>query len=141
MRPFMGCLALADVLVVTGESESMLSEAASSGKPFYIYPVPDKPPGLWGHVEDWVSARAFAPRRNRRGTGRPQRGLARLCAKLIGRGIVQPRRDTNLLHKILYDKGLARPFGKPFEIWHPEPLHEARLVAAELRRLLGLITA
>ena len=140
-NPFMGCLALADVLVVTGESESMLSEAASTGKPLYIYPVPDKAPGLWGHVEDWVTVRAFAPKRNRRGTGRPQRGLARLCAKLIGRGIVQPRRDINLLHQILYDQGLARPFGGPLEIWQPEPLHEAHVVAAELRRLLALDTA
>ncbi|MEM7222914.1 MAG: mitochondrial fission ELM1 family protein [Pseudomonadota bacterium] len=140
-NPFMGCLALADLLVVTGESESMLSEAASTGKPIYIYPVPDKPPGLWGHVEDWVTAQAFQPRRNRRGTGRPQRGLARLCAKLVGRGLVQPRRDINLLHQILYDKDLARPFGQPLEIWSPEPLHEADVVAEELRRLLGLSRA
>ncbi|MGD1880641.1 MAG: mitochondrial fission ELM1 family protein, partial [Kiloniellaceae bacterium] len=42
-NPYLGYLALADILVVTGESESMLAEAADAAKPLYIYPIPAKP--------------------------------------------------------------------------------------------------
>ncbi|MGE0682405.1 MAG: mitochondrial fission ELM1 family protein, partial [Candidatus Binatia bacterium] len=42
-NPYLAYLALADVLVVTGESESMLAEAANVGKPVYIYPLPEIP--------------------------------------------------------------------------------------------------
>ncbi|RMD60849.1 MAG: hypothetical protein D6826_11390, partial [Alphaproteobacteria bacterium] len=137
-NPYLGYLALADVLVVTGESESMLSEAAATGKPVYIYPVAERGPGLWGRIEDWVAARAHARRLNRRGTVRPQRGLDHLCARLIARGIVQPRRDVRLLHEKLMALGIARPFGGPLELWSPPPLHEAEAVAGQVRALLGL---
>jgi len=36
-NPYFGLLALADVIVVTGDSISMISEACSTGKPVYIY--------------------------------------------------------------------------------------------------------
>ena len=137
-NPYLGYLALADVLVVTGESESMLSEAAATGKPIYIYPVDERGPGPWGRIEDWVSARAHARRLNRRGTTRPQRGVDHLCARLIARGIVQPRRDVNLLHEKLLELGIARPFGTPLDTWKTTPLHEADAVAARVRALLGL---
>lgn len=39
-NPYVGFLALADAIVVTGESVSMCSEACATGKPVYIY-VPD----------------------------------------------------------------------------------------------------
>ena len=138
-NPYLGYLALADVLVVTGESESMLSEAAAAGRPVHIYPVAERGPGLWGRIEDRVSARAHARRLNRRGTVRPQRGLDHLCARLIARGIVQPRRDVGLLHRTLLELGIARPFGGPLEPWQTEPLHEAEAVAGQVRALLGLV--
>lgn len=138
-NPYLGYLALADVLVVTGESESMLSEAAAAGKPTYIYPVTERGPGVWGRLEDWVSARAHARRLNRRGTVRPQRGIDHLCARLIARGIVQPRRDVNLLHDKLLELGIARPFGGPLGTWEVSPLHEADAVARRIRSLLGLV--
>lgn len=43
-NPYMGYLALADAVVVTGESVSMCSEAAAAGKPAAIF----APPGLIG---------------------------------------------------------------------------------------------
>ena len=137
-NPYLACLALADVIVVTGESESMLAEAAACGKPVYIYPVPEKPPGLWTRIEELVVGLAFARRRNRRGTLRPQRGLQRFCALLVARGIVQPRRNLHLLHEALIERGLAHPFGAPLETGERPALHEAGEVAARVRALLGL---
>ena len=137
-NPYLGYLALADILVVTGESESMLAEAAATGKPVYVYPIPERPIGLWGRLEDWVSARAHARRLNRRGTVRPQRGLDHLCARLIALGIVQPRRSVDRLHDTLFRLGIARPFGTPLETWETPALNETDDVAHSIRGLLGL---
>jgi uncharacterized protein len=40
-NPYFGLLALADVIIVTSDSISMVSEAASTGKPVYIYDLPN----------------------------------------------------------------------------------------------------
>lgn len=40
-NPYLAYLALADALVVTGESMSMLAEAAATGKPLYIFDMAD----------------------------------------------------------------------------------------------------
>ncbi len=137
-NPYLAYLALADILVVSGESESMLAEAAATDKPLHVYPVAERPPGLWTRVEMWVGARAHRRSPNRRGTIRPQQGIEHLCASLIGRGIVQPRRDLKELHKALYRRGSARPFGDPLETGTHGPLREADEVAAKVRALLGL---
>jgi len=42
-NPYQGYLACADRLVVTGESMSMLAEAAATGKPLYIFDLEDCP--------------------------------------------------------------------------------------------------
>jgi uncharacterized protein len=39
-NPYLGLLALADVIIVTGDSISMVSEACSTGKPVYIFELP-----------------------------------------------------------------------------------------------------
>ena len=94
-NPYLAYLSLADVLVVTGESESMLAEAAATDKPLYIYPLPERPAALGVRLKEWLVRRAQQPRRNTRGTVRPQRGLAYVCGRLIERGTLQPRRDVN----------------------------------------------
>ena len=40
-NPYLGLLALADVIIVTSDSVSMISEACSTGKPVYIYELPN----------------------------------------------------------------------------------------------------
>ncbi|MFP6745013.1 MAG: ELM1/GtrOC1 family putative glycosyltransferase [Alphaproteobacteria bacterium] len=137
-NPYLACLALADVIVVTGESESMVAEATACGKPVYIYPVPEKPPGFWNRVEEFVVNIALARRRNRCGTLKPQGGVQRFCARLIGRGLVQPRRNLHLLHQALFEGGLAKPFGSPLETGTRPALHEAHEVAAQVRQRLNL---
>ncbi len=90
-NPYLAYLALADRLVVTGESMSMLAEASASGAPLYIYDLSDCPapshgaaPCLpwWrrGHVLRWKPfshhlAMHLAPRRLRRDVTRIQERL------------------------------------------------------------------
>ena len=90
-NPYLAYLALADRLVVTGESMSMLAEAAASGVPLYIYDLSDCPeaghrlapcPPWWQrtHQLRWkplshALAMRLAPRRLRRDVSRIQARL------------------------------------------------------------------
>jgi hypothetical protein len=145
-NPYLGYLAAADVLVVTGDSESMIAEAAAAGKPMYIYALPTKhrTPIAW--LSERITRRAYSrPRKRKKGTVRPQQGLEYLCARLLERGIINPPRDLDAFYEGLYDLGLARPFGDELDLkWIAEGrsngLHEADRAAAEVRRLLGWTT-
>jgi mitochondrial fission protein ELM1 len=137
-NPYLGYLAAADVLVVTGDSESMLAEAVATGKTVYIYPLPVKPLIWQKRLREWVVARAQKPRMNQRGTARPQQGVAYLCARLIERGIVLPPNDPNTLHQTLVQHGMARFFGEPLDVAAPPPLCELDDVVSRVRALVGL---
>lgn len=81
-NPYRGLLAEADAFVVTGESMSMLAEAAGRGKPLYIFDPGDGPVGWWRlphsyrykplshHLAMWLG-----PVRMRRDVGRIQAAL------------------------------------------------------------------
>ena len=91
-NPYQAYLALADRLVVTGESMSMLAEASATGKPLYIFDLSDCPAGDDRAARDcrpWWRQRhnlrykplshhlamALAPRRMRRDVSRIQERL------------------------------------------------------------------
>jgi mitochondrial fission protein ELM1 len=80
-NPYLAYLALADQLVVTGESMSMLTEAAWTGKPLYIFNPGDRGP-WWRHGHNYRYkplshhfAMRFAPRRMHRDVGQIQQQL------------------------------------------------------------------
>jgi len=135
-NPYAGYLALADILVVTGESESMLSEASATGKPLFIYPLPERRAGARARLAEWMLRRSRKPRLNKRGTIRPQRGLQYLCARLIDRGWVRPRRKLSLLHRALVDAGVAQMFGRELAPGGQPVLREVEHVAARVRAML-----
>jgi len=138
-NPYLAHLAKADVLVVTGESESMLSEAVQTGKPVYIYPLPQKPTSLRAQLSNWAVARANSKPRKAKGTVRPQQGIEYLCARLIQRGVIRPRRDLSLLHELLISRGLAHRWGTPMTVESRPPLHEAEMIAERVRELVGYV--
>jgi mitochondrial fission protein ELM1 len=95
-NPYHAYLALADRLVVTGESMSMLAEAGATGKPLYIFDLSDCPvigDGTRDDCRPWWSYRhnlrykplshhlamALAPRRMRRDVSRIQERLVASC--------------------------------------------------------------
>jgi hypothetical protein len=139
-NPYLAHLAKADVIVVTGESESMLAEAAAIGKPVYIYPLPEKPAGLRTRLSNWVVARANTKPRKAKGTVRPQQGLEYLCARAIQRGFVRPRRDFGLLHETMIARGFAHRWGEPLTTEGQTPLRETEEIAQRVRELLGYAT-
>ncbi|MFT4613927.1 MAG: mitochondrial fission protein ELM1 [Bacteroidia bacterium] len=81
-NPYQGLLALADAFVVTGESMSMLGEAAETGRPMYIFDMGDGSSPWWrlGHSYRYKPmshrlAMRIAPQRMRRDVGRIQDAL------------------------------------------------------------------
>ena len=138
-NPYLAYLAGADVIIVTGESESMLAEAASLGKPVYIIPLPENPPTWKVRLSEKIIQRAQSQPLNKRGTARPQQGLEHLCARLIRAGLVQPRRNLTMLHDSLFQKGIARPFGEPIENGTRPQLKEMETVARKVKATLGIV--
>jgi mitochondrial fission protein ELM1 len=143
-NPYRALLAEADALVVTGDSESMLAEATATGKPVYIYELPERPHGPVNRLRKWVADGASSRPLTRKGTVRPQQGREYLCARLIQRGLVRPPSDLGELHRNLFDRGLALPFPSPLRLVPRQPLNETDVVAARsspwsdsLRRLPG----
>jgi mitochondrial fission protein ELM1 len=137
-NPYLAYLAGADVIVVTGESESMLAEAASLGKPVYIVPLPENSPTWKVRLSEKIIQRAQSQPLNKRGTARPQQGLEHLCARLIRAGLVQPRRNLTMLHDSLIKKGMARTFGEPIENGTRPQLKETETVARKVKATLGI---
>ncbi len=137
-NPYLAYLAGADVIIVTGESESMLAEAASLGKPVYIIPLPENPPTWKIRLSEAIVQRAQSRPLNKRGTVRPQQGLERICAQLIRSGLIQPRRNLSLLHDLLIQQGIARPFGEPIENGKRPALREIERVARKTKEVLGI---
>lgn len=125
-NPYLGYLALADILVVTGESESMLAEAADAGKPLFIYPVPAKPAGLRARLAGAVLAAADG--------GGP---LGHACTLLIRRGLVVPPRDLELMHAGMVEAGIARRFGADDDA--AAPASPAGRLAALVARIARLV--
>jgi len=136
-NPYLAYLAGADVIIVTGESESMLTEAASLGKPVYIIPLPENSPSWKIKLSEWIVQKAHSRPLNKRGTVRPQQGIERLCAKLIRAGFIQPRRDLRVFHESLIKRGIARPFGEPIENGKRPRLNETAIVAQKAKETLG----
>jgi mitochondrial fission protein ELM1 len=138
-NPYLGLLAWADAIVATGDSESMLAEAASTGKPLWIHPLPVRTSFRWLRwPRDWILHRALARPTGPRGTPRPQRGLERWCGRLIERGWVRPARDLDLLHADLARRGLARPFGHETSDASWQPHRDADELVRRVEALLGL---
>jgi mitochondrial fission protein ELM1 len=81
-NPYRGLLALGDRFVVTGESMSMLAEAAAMGRPLYIFDPGDGDSPWWRLSHNYRYkplsfhlAMALGPRRMRRDVGRIQQAM------------------------------------------------------------------
>lgn len=136
-NPYRGCLAVADILVVTGDSESMIAEAAATPRSLYLYPVPARGQGPRRRFQAWVAARADLRSRTDADVLRPRNGLDRVCARLIELGFVRPPRDLAEFHRRLVEAGHARHFGEPVDATPRRPLREFDVVAERVRSLFA----
>jgi len=136
-NPYLNYLAAADILVVTGESESMLMDAIATGKPVYIYPLRKRRYGPWmmlgARLAEWSERRP----KNRRGTERPQQGFEYLCSRLLKREWILPPRDIDGLHRRLVEEGLARMFDNSLSAVRPQTMPAREDFGRRLRIMLA----
>jgi mitochondrial fission protein ELM1 len=137
-NPYVAYLALADILIVTGESESMLADAAATGKPVYIYPLPKQRLDLWTHLKERIVARSEKQRWGNRGTIQPQTGVQYVCARLVERGIILPQPDLRILHQTLVENGIAQFFGSSASPTSNAGLREVDDIVRRVRMLMGM---
>ena len=84
-NPYLGYLALADEFVITGESMSMLAEAASCGKPLHIFDMEDA--GSWWRHRHLFRFKPLSHRLAMRlGPQRMRRDIGRIQQLLVGSG-------------------------------------------------------
>lgn len=141
-NPLLGYLALADVVIVTGDSESMLAEASESGKSVHIYPLARTDDGILTRIGvamiDLVVALAEREPRNNRGTTRPQQGIELFCSRLIAGGYVRPHRDLAAVHETMVARGRARIFDGSLGPVEHSRHSEIEDVANRVRALMGV---
>ena len=126
-NPYLGFLGMADRFVVTGESMSMMAEAASLARPLYLFD-PGDPPGTW-----WRHRHSFR-----------HKPLSHALAMRLAP--VRMRRDVSRLQDALRRDGRARWLDEAphliaaGETWAAtaqlDPMEDAQRAAARVRALL-----
>lgn len=134
---YLALLARADAVIVTGDSESMLAEIASTRVRFYIYPLPPARWRLGAKLSALIDGYASGAVLNPRGTPRPQSGLRYLCARAVERGLIVPPRRLDWLHETLVRAELAEYLGDALNFTRREGHDESRRVASMIKTVLG----
>jgi len=137
-NPYRALLALADQFVVTGDSASMLGEAAATGKPMAVFQLPARysPAQRLLH---WLENRLGLVERaaGSRGTARQQNTLGRAYDRLLAAGIISRSRDLTALQQTLGLVTLPEQPAPPLL----DPGLLARAQAAAVERVRELLTA
>ena len=135
-NPYFGYLALADEIIVTGDSMSMLTEACATRKPVHIFDLGvgrtamrQQAPGeilsvvREGRVFEKAHLQAF---------------IYRLGMRLPPQRMT---RDIRIVHKALVDNGMAVWLGDPFPEGTPPGVESVERAVAGVRGLFGLADA
>jgi len=127
-NPYYAYLALADELIVTGDSIAMLSEACATGNPVYIA---DLGAGRHGMRDGQPTEHGSGIRCLDRDWLR--RSVYRLTMRV---GPRRASRDIRLVHRLLIGSGRAAWLGEPFPSSPPPPLEDMPRALTRVRALL-----
>lgn len=125
-NPYLAYLASADLIVVTGESESMLAEAAATRRPLTIYPLAPRPPGARQRLA--ITLRRGADR------GGP---WGALCRGVLSRGWIATPRDLDVMHRRMVEQGLADMFATGLRTAPPEASADRSGVVRRIAALMA----
>jgi len=132
-NPYLACLARADIIVVTGDSESMIAEAAATGKAVYIFPLAQQPPGRWLRLGTEIAEQAGRWRAGESGL------MPVVCGRLVEMGLERPPRDMSIMHTALESLEYVKIFDGTLSAQPPSKrFYETEHVAESLRALLNL---
>jgi uncharacterized protein len=116
-NPYLGYLALADSIVVTCESMSMLTEACATLKPVYMFDLHTGPENRWGLLESLIG-RVDTSRWRRLRRLRLQPLVFRLAFRF---GPTRMTRDVRIIQRELVAQGRAVWLGETFPDGPPPP--------------------
>ena len=126
-NPYLSFLALADRVVVTSDSMSMLVEAIATGKPVFIFDIAQDRAATGGGQEQERPRRGWLPTR---------RALLFHLGRLLGP--TQLARDVGAIHRAQIAAGRAVWLGEPWPPdQRPSPLPDTARAAARVRELFG----
>jgi len=129
-NPYLGFLALADLLIVTGDSMSMVAEACATGKPVYVFDL--------GYGWTRMSAADRPPSGHSAGDDEklPRFRAKRLLHWLIAHGLPRRiRRDIRKILRALVDNGRIGWLDDPHAVSNPAPSRDLTRAAARVRQL------
>jgi hypothetical protein len=131
-NPYLGYLALADAIIVTCESMSMLTEACATLKPVYMFDLHTGPENRWGLLESLIG---------KVDTSWWRRILRLRLQPLVFRiafviGPTRMTRDVRIIHRQLQEQGRAVWLGQPFPKGPPPaPLDDVPRAVARVKAL------
>lgn len=120
-NPYFGLLALADAVVVTGDSIAMVSEALATGKPVLLFDTGTGRRSMRGDVD---------------GEGNDVELGSDVFRLLMGVGARRMTRDITLVHRQLTASGQAAWLGDP---WPRGATVDSAVVDRTVRRVLSLV--
>jgi hypothetical protein len=131
-NPYLGYLALADSIIVTCESMSMLTEACATLKPVYMFDLHTGPENRWGLLESLIGKFDTSWwRRVRRLRLQPL--VFRIAFKI---GPTRMTRDVRIIHRQLQAQGRAVWLGETFpEGQPPAPLDDVQRAVVRVKAL------
>jgi len=109
-NPYSMALEHAGALLIAGGTPGILHDAVAGSRPVYLVPWRERF-SAWNKFAAGVAERAFRPNYNRRGSIRPQQGLAYACARLVERGWILPPSGLADWQRLLVERGLAAWIG------------------------------
>ncbi len=128
VNPYHGLLALADAFVITGESMSMLGEAAAMGRPLFIFDVGDGPQAWWRLAHSY----RYKPLSHRLamclGPVRMRREIGNIQAELVAGGRAR-----------WLEPGTIAAASRELLVASPTELHAGSLAAQELARTAAAV--
>ena len=128
-NPYLALLGHADRFIVTGDSISMMVEVANLGKPLAIFPLPMTRLGRL--------RRFFGNLLHPSADTNKQGGFLQSLGDALFRfGIIGYSRDLTEIHRLLIDRQLAVPLGKPFHPAGPTPIDELPHVVERVRAVM-----
>lgn len=133
-NPYFGYLALADQIIVTCESMSMLTEACATRKPVYMFDLYTGPENRWGLLESLIGP-VDTSRWRRLRRLRLQPVVFRIAFAI---GPARMTRDVRIIHRALIDAGRAAWLGEPFPPGpSPPPLEDVARAVAQIKAMFA----
>jgi mitochondrial fission protein ELM1 len=136
-NPYLAYLGMADQVIVTGDSASMLSDAVATGRPVRVFPLPLRLHARALALPADAVRRIAAQFTTYRGTPRQQGPLARFYDAIVDHGYLTPARDLSVLRRVVAERGLIEATPEQTRTHMRMPPHDLERAVERVRRVFS----